>query len=166
MGDEAEELADCTMSLTGITGGKHYLQKGNGNNPLCLPKTPEFDNVVADPPVYAFLYGAEYQEIPGHTDHDVPCSVCRAPQSTTIMVPATLTCPPGWTTQYKGHLTAAHYVHYASEYVCLDASPENGTNTATNEEGLLFYYVITQCGSLPCPPYLHHKVVTCVVCSK
>jgi hypothetical protein len=30
----------------------------------------------------------------------------------------------------------------------------------------LFYPVKTQCGSLPCPPYINDKYVTCVVCTK
>ena len=150
---------------TGVAGGKYYNQKGSGNNRLCLTRTPQFDS-VATPRYYGYIYGAEYENIGSHLDHDVPCSVCRAPQSTTIMVPATLTCPPGWTTQYTGHLTAEYKDYYASEYVCLDGSPEDDSSGARNDEGLLFYYVTAQCGSLPCPPYIQGKVVTCVVCSK
>ena len=121
---------------------------------------------MAKPSGYGYLYGAEYESMTGHTDHDVPCSVCRVPQSTTIMVPGTLTCPPGWTTQYTGHVVSEHQSYYASEYVCLDGSPEHDSSGAVNNYGLLFYYTITQCGSLPCPPYVTNKVVTCVICSK
>ncbi|XP_070175921.1 short-chain collagen C4-like, partial [Littorina saxatilis] len=147
------------LNSLGVAGGKHHYQKGSGTNPLCLSRTPQFD-------YYGTLYGAEYDWIPGHHDHDVPCSVCLAPQSTTIMVPATHTCPLGWTSQYTGHLVAQWKNHYATEYVCLDGSPEDDSSGVGNDNGILFYYVMTVCGSLPCPPYINDKVVTCVVCSK
>ncbi|XP_070176848.1 uncharacterized protein [Littorina saxatilis] len=153
------------LVYTGVAGGKYYDHKGSGTNRLCLTRTPQFDN-TAKPPYYGYLYGAEYQEIPGHLNHDVPCSVCLAPQSTTIMVPATLTCPPGWTPQYTGHLASEHSSHQGGEYICLDGSPEDDSSGVRNDDGLLFYLVVTVCGSLPCPPYINDKVVTCVVCSK
>ncbi|KAK7095072.1 uncharacterized protein [Littorina saxatilis] len=154
-----------TLVYSGVAGGKEHNQKGSGTNRLCLTRTPQFDN-TAKPPYYGYLYGAEYQEISGHLDHDVPCSVCLVPQSTTIMVPATLTCPPGWTPHYTGHLVSQYKDYYATEYVCLDGSPEDDSSGVRNDNGLLFYYVVTVCGSLPCPPYINDKVVTCVVCSK
>ena len=151
---------------TGVVGGSWYDHTGAAANHLCLTRTPEFDNVPV-PVYYAILYGAEYEYMSGHQDHDLPCSVCRAPQSTTIMVPATLTCPPGWTTQYTGHLVAGRYTHKAAtEYVCLDGSPEHADGGHESKNGNLFYYTITRCGSLPCPPYVDNKVVLCAVCSK
>ncbi|KAK7094994.1 hypothetical protein V1264_006463 [Littorina saxatilis] len=82
------------------------------------------------------------------------------------MVPATLTCPPGWTPHYSGHLASQYKDHYATEYVCLDGSLEDDSTVMNQGNGLLFYFVMTVCGSLPCPPYINDKVVTCVVCSK
>ncbi|KAK7103169.1 uncharacterized protein [Littorina saxatilis] len=154
-----------SLVYVGVAGGKHHMQSGSGTNPLCLTRTPQFDN-TARPRNYGTLYGAEYDSIPGHHEHDVPCSVCLAPQSTTIMVPATRTCPSGWTRQYYGHLVSQYQGHYATEYVCMDGSPEDDDSGVNKLEGLLFYYVVTVCGSLPCPPYINGKVVTCVVCSK
>ncbi|XP_070176839.1 uncharacterized protein [Littorina saxatilis] len=154
-----------TLVYSGVAGGKLHNEKGSGTNTLCLTRTPQFDN-TAKPPYYGYLYGAEYESIPGHHDHDVPCSVCLAPQSTTIMVPATLTCPPGWTPHYTGHLVSQYQNNYATEYVCLDGNPEDDSSGARDDNGLGFFYVVTVCGSLPCPPYINDKVVTCVVCSK
>ncbi|XP_070176843.1 uncharacterized protein [Littorina saxatilis] len=156
---------NTTLVYTGVAGGKLHNEKGSGTNTLCLTRTPQFDN-TAKPPYYGYLYGAEYESIPGHHDHDVPCSVCLAPQSTTIMVPATLTCPPGWTPHYTGHLVSQYQNNYATEYVCLDGNPEDDSSGARDDNGLGFFYVVTVCGSLPCPPYINDKVVTCVVCSK
>ncbi|KAK7095073.1 hypothetical protein V1264_006533 [Littorina saxatilis] len=156
---------NTTLVYTGVAGGKHYNQKGSGTNRLCLTRTPQFDN-TAKPPGFDLLYGAEYEHIPGLHDREVPGSVCLAPQSTTIMVPATLTCPPGWTPHYTGHLASEHREHYGGEHICLDGSPEDDSSLVRNDDGLLFYLVVTVCGSLPCPPYINDKVVTCVVCSK
>ena len=147
-------------------GGSYFTHSGAAGNTLCLTKTPEFD-AVPKPESFAIIYGAEYRIDEGsHENFDVPCSVCEVPQSTTIMVPATLTCPSGWTPQYTGHLTAGHFTHTAtSEYLCLDGSPDDiGLKSRLN--GRLFYYTVTGCGSLPCPPFAKDKVVTCVVCSK
>ena len=151
--------------ITGFVGGSYYNHYGAAANYLCLTKKPEYDN-VAKPSYYAYLYGAEYFYISDHHGHDAVCSVCRAPQSTTIMVPGTLTCPTGWTTQYKGHLSAGYYGHYsASEYVCLDGSLEGRIGSSKALYGKLMTYTVSTCGSLPCPPYLGNRMVTCVVCS-
>ncbi|XP_076448952.1 uncharacterized protein LOC143285503 isoform X2 [Babylonia areolata] len=151
------------LVYSGVAGGSWYDHPGAAANPLCLTLAPQFDGTAAHPTHRGYLYGAEYQVILNHHEHDVPCSVCRTALSTTIMIPATRTCPTGWTTQYTGYLTSGHYGHKAaSEYVCLDKDPEHASSGHVN----LFYFTVTQCGSLPCPPYVNNKVVLCVVCSK
>ncbi|KAL8562738.1 hypothetical protein ACOMHN_022613 [Nucella lapillus] len=133
---------------------------------LCLTLSPETYGITT-PAYYSLIYGAEYQDIPGVVDHDVPCSVCRAAQSTTIMLPGTHSCPKGWLTQYKGHLVTGRPVHKAaSEFVCLDVQPEAILGSHKNLDGYLLYYTFTQCGTLPCPPYKHMSLTLCVVCSK
>ncbi|KAL8573866.1 hypothetical protein ACOMHN_029314 [Nucella lapillus] len=83
------------------------------------------------------------------------------------MIPTTRACPKGWTTQYAGHLSAGHYNYKAAnQYVSVDRDPENASSGHRNDNGYLFYYTLTRGGSLPCPPYVHNKVVLCVVCSK
>ncbi|XP_076448955.1 short-chain collagen C4-like [Babylonia areolata] len=155
------------LVYSGVAGGSWYDHTGAAANPLCLTLAPQFDGTAAHPTYRGYLYGAEYELIPNHHEHDVPCSVCRTALSTTIMIPATRTCPTGWTTQYTGYLTSGHYGHKAaSEYVCLDNDPENASSGHVNHNGYLFYFTVTQCGSLPCPPYVNNKVVLCVVCSK
>nr|KAG5706670.1 hypothetical protein BaRGS_005740 [Batillaria attramentaria] len=135
----------------GVAGGIHYTLTGGPANRLCMTLEPEFDD-VAVPTGRANLYGVEYQ-FPGHLNHDVPCSVCRAQQAVTVM--------------YTGHLVAGHYDHKAaSEYVCVDGQPEDRPSGEGNQKGAYFYLVRTVCGSLPCPPYVDMKVATCVVCSK
>ncbi|KAL8616181.1 hypothetical protein ACOMHN_066667 [Nucella lapillus] len=155
------------LVYSGVAGGSWWDHPGAAANPLCLTLTPQFDTTRAHPTRYALLYGAEYEAFHNRDDHDVPCSVCRVPQSTTIMIPATRACPKGWTTQYAGHLSAGREVHKAaSQYVCMDGDPEIASSGHRDDDGYVFYYTLTRCGSLPCPPYVHNKVVLCVVCSK
>eukprot|EP00745_Piridium_sociabile_P002941 TRINITY_DN11796_c0_g1_i7.p1 TRINITY_DN11796_c0_g1~~TRINITY_DN11796_c0_g1_i7.p1 ORF type:complete len:131 (-),score=25.44 TRINITY_DN11796_c0_g1_i7:324-716(-) len=127
---------------------------------------PQLDNKTAVPNGISMLHGVEYEYIQGQSNQDAVCSVCRAPQATTLMIPATLTCPAGWTTQYKGHLVSERHDHNGrTEHVCLDEAREHRAGGDADNNGALFYHVITQCGSLPCPPYVNSKLVTCVVCS-
>ncbi|KAK7095156.1 uncharacterized protein [Littorina saxatilis] len=156
---------NAVLVYSGVAGGGSTGYTGSGANRLCLTMQPQFDNVTL-PGSRDLLYGAEYDGIPGHKNWDVPCALCRAPHSTTIMVPATLTCPSGWTLQYTGHL-AGHEVSMtaATEYVCLDAHIENRPGSANSQGADDFYYTGSTCSALPCPPYVADKVVTCVVCS-
>ncbi|KAK7112251.1 short-chain collagen C4-like [Littorina saxatilis] len=155
----------ASQVYAGVVGGKHYAHAGGATNALCLTKEPEYDNTTK-PVYYGYLYGAEYEYIGDNHDHDVPCSVCVAPKATTIMVPARITCPEGWTAQYSGHLVSEYYGRAATEYLCLDGSPEVEVGGEPNKNGFLLYLVLTKCGSLPCPPYKDNLVTTCVVCSK
>ncbi|KAL8595322.1 hypothetical protein ACOMHN_020075 [Nucella lapillus] len=156
---------NTSLVYSGVVGGTHYDHTGGASNYLCLVMDPQLDNMTL-PTYYNYLFGSEYEKIQGHQDQDVVCSVCRAPQATTLMIPATLTCPAGWTNQYSGHLVSGHYKHKGrTEYVCLDEIREHREGGLLNQNGALFYHVVTQCGSLPCPPYVNIKVVTCVVCS-
>ncbi|XP_076461188.1 uncharacterized protein LOC143293809 [Babylonia areolata] len=154
-----------SLVYSGVAGGSHYMHTGGGSNYLCLVMVPQMET-MALPQYYSLLYGAEYENIEGHHDQDVVCSVCLTRQSTTLMIPATVTCPPGWSTQYRGHLMAGHHTHKGrAEHVCVDEDREHRQGGQGNHDGALFYHVVAQCGSLPCPPYVGQKVVTCVVCS-
>lgn len=159
--------------ILGIVGGRNFNDKSGGFTTLCLPHNP--DPASKDLPTFSYsarVYGAEYQfSYKGiAVDDDVPCSVCFSTcASSTLMIPAKTTCPPKWTKQYDGFLTAdADYSdHYGSEFLCMDENPEYLTEGARqhNNDGRLFYTVQAVCGSLPCPPYTNAQLMTCVVCS-
>jgi hypothetical protein len=86
------------------------------------------------------------------------------------MIPSKTSCPTGWNEEYHGFLTSEAAVDgwAQHEFLCLHEDAEWLTEGARqkNYNGRLFYPVKTQCGSLPCPPYINDKYVTCVVCSK
>ncbi|KAK7097137.1 uncharacterized protein [Littorina saxatilis] len=158
--------SESTLLYSGVAGGSLNTQSGNGANRLCLTKEPVFDNTTLD--TYSGqLDGAKYY-IPGHHYTDVVCAVCHSPRSVTYMVPGTNRCPPGSSEQYHGYLTAGDHNNLqaqASEYLCLDAYPEDLMGSQDDIASGYFEHVRSHCGSLPCPPYVDNKVVTCVVCS-
>ncbi|KAL8585109.1 hypothetical protein ACOMHN_013125 [Nucella lapillus] len=144
------------LVYSGYIGGSWFDQPGGAVNYLCLPNKPEFDNHRIPPVVSSHnhvqeLYGAEYQAFSEQTHDSLPaCTVCHVPKSSTVMIPATDVCMEGWTQEYHGYLMAGATTHASgSEY-----------------DGKLLYYTVTRCGSLPCPPYVNNKIVTCVVCSR
>ena len=154
--------------MLGFSAGGYYDQPGDGVDYECMPRDPIY-HTYFELDHMGRIYGAEYQDY--HTknlhDQDVPCAVCRTTHSTVLMIPGRDTCYPGWTKQFHGMLASGDAAHpSASQYVCLDASPEVVPGGQNNLDGKLFYLVESICGSLPCPPYKNGQVLTCVVCSK
>ena len=154
------------LVYSGVVGGSHYTHSGAATNYLCLTMSPVFSNQQL-PSYMAYLYGGEYETYDSHMDKDPTCSVCRSTFSTTVMIPGTNVCTPGWHLQYSGFLTAGYSGHAAgSEYICVDSQFQSRLSSDTDQNGKLLYYTVTRCGSLPCEPYVNDKVVLCAVCSK
>lgn len=161
------------MLNTGITAGKHLSNTGSGTNTLCVPHDP--DSLPSDFPtttysgLYAALFGAEYQFTYKNVavDDDVPCAICKVnPATATMMVPAKLSCPQGWTLQYHGYLGAGSYSDHASEYICVDSNPEyfEGLRQVNSDDHLI-YPVKAYCGALPCPKYKQSQYLPCAICT-
>ena len=125
----------------------------------------------------SYVYGAEY-ELGGNTimqgfikkslqDDNVPCAVCSTPRPRTLMIPGRNACYGGWSLEYKGYLASGHASHAASsEFICLDDDPMSIVGGHADNNGKLFYFVESICGSLECPPYVDGHELTCAVCSK
>ncbi|XP_061171665.1 uncharacterized protein LOC133181141 [Saccostrea echinata] len=111
------------LVYSGVAGGSRHTTHGGGVNPMCLPHDPSFlssSQLTQDGYADATMYGAEYQFNYGKIaiDDDVPCAVCYVP-ATVLMIPARNTCPPGWTIQYSGILTADSDQFSPSEYLLI-----------------------------------------------
>ncbi|WAQ93770.1 hypothetical protein MAR_006241, partial [Mya arenaria] len=71
-----------------------------------------------------------------------------------------------WPQGQSGYLVAGEYQHAsASEFICLDKRPKLREGGSLNHDGKTFYLAEAVCGSLPCPPYVEGRELTCVVCS-
>ena len=160
---------------TGVAAGSHYSYPGGGANTQCLPLDPTWGYYRDGQQGGNYIYGAEY-ELPngiqpfvnkGLSQYDVPCALCYASnKNTQFMLPAKNSCPSGWSTAYYGYLMAEKSHHKGrSMYVCVDHNAEP-TGNSSNNNGNLFYPVEAVCGSLPCPPYVNGRELTCAVCTK
>ncbi|KAJ8315924.1 hypothetical protein KUTeg_006525 [Tegillarca granosa] len=158
----------------GFAGGGSYTDSGSPAEYVCLPEDPvwgdHYDDSVSR---VGKMYGAEYESsffgknYKAHYD-DVPCAVCRSiTRSSVLMIPGRNVCYQGWTREYSGNLAAGDKDHTAaSQFVCVDHNPEAVPHGANNYNGKLFYVVEGVCGSLPCPPYVNGRELSCVVCTK
>jgi hypothetical protein len=162
----------------GVAGGSWYDQYGGASNYICLPKDPIWEVYDESVEKSSKLYGSEYQTTTAFDlgnnngqslyDHDVPCVVCQSQTKTAVvMIPARNQCYSGWHAEYAGYLMASRSdVPGRMEFVCVDGSPEAVPGGEANQNGALFYLVEGVCGSLPCPPYVPSREITCVVCTK
>lgn len=101
---------------------------------------------------------------------DIPCAVCKTPgKTTTLMIPAKKTCYNGWNKEYSGYLVAQadDSSRSPTEYICVDENMESiPGGDADDNEGVVYPVEIGSCNTLSCPPYVHGRELTCVVCSQ
>ncbi|KAJ8303209.1 hypothetical protein KUTeg_019605 [Tegillarca granosa] len=151
--------------------GSLYSHTGSGSNYLCLTTDPLWGHYDDSAGVHtAQIYGAEYEGLVFSSslhDEDAPCSVCQSKAARTVMmIPGRNKCYTGWNMEYNGYLVANNIDNTKSEYVCLDSPPDVIYGGHTDQNGAVLYSVEGICGSLPCPPYVNGRELTCVVCSK
>ena len=165
------------LVYSGKAVGTFFSTQGGGAEKLCLPDNPDYlngtENIEAAFPSSPHVHGAEYEFSAGPLSnlyqHNVPCVVCLAStRSSMMMVPVKSQCPPTWTREYYGYLTAERATHRRSKYSCVDVSSEAIGGTVANTNGALFYHVITNCGAdgVPCPPFVDGSALSCAVCTK
>lgn len=152
------------LVYSGVMGGSLYNDTGAATNYLCLTTSPVFGPHKVPG---ARLFGAEYHTHDAHAYKDPVCAVCRTFSSSTIMVPGSNVCTPGWSLEYRGYLMAGGFADPAgSEFICVDSAFENTQNGDLNQDGKSLFFTVARCGSLPCSPYENDRIVLCAVCSK
>ena len=138
-----------------------------GTDTLCFPHVPEYSSSSAIGTENA--YGIEYKTHPaGLQNENVPCAVCYTSlRSTIMMIPAKLTCPTEWITEYTGYLMTDNS-YRNSMHVCVDQNPESIPGLAADGNSYEWNTIKSACSNsgLPCPPYsTDDKALSCVVCS-
>ena len=150
---------------SGRAGGSSY-----GTNFACMPNDPEYSSSSTGRHI---MYGVEYNNHPIGSDieyHNAPCAVCyTSTRYSILMLPAKLTCPPNWTTEYSGYIMT-DTDRYASLHECVDSNPESIPGHDANDGLHKISSVRAYCHNnygLSCPPYsTANKALTCVVCSR
>ena len=162
------------LVYSGRAGGSNYNRHGGAANLICLPNDPEYSIYGSGTTDWVPLRGAEYRTTSGqpfysNEGHNMPCAVCYAStRDTVLMIPAKLTCPTNWTTEYTGYLMAAVDGHNGRTlFECIDSTPQSVPGLdGGDSSNALYYHVEATCNSLSCPPYDTEKEVTCVVCTR
>ncbi|XP_028402159.1 uncharacterized protein LOC114525141 isoform X1 [Dendronephthya gigantea] len=163
---------------SGVMGGTYFNDAGGASNYLCLPLNPIFEKYVDGLQASTYMHGVEFETIDGQNqifpntnidDDNAPCAVCQAKSRVShMMIPARNVCPSGWTMEYKGYLMAEHDYHKGrTQFICVDGDPEATHGSQADTNGALLYFVQGYCNhALPCPPYVHGRELTCVVCTQ
>ena len=152
----------------GRAAGSHYRFSGGGVNYLCLPDQPEDYIEETGLGFEGYLYGTSYQTYANqpYNHNSVPCVACFTRyKMASLMIPAKITCPSGWTQEYYGYLMTSATGNRKSTFECVDVSMETLSGNS-NDDGAIFHHVKVDCNSFFCPPYNQDDVLTCVVCSK
>ena len=103
-----------SLVYSGRAGGSYFHHHGGGANLLCLPDDPEYSRYDSGVQNSSPLRGAEYrpngnQLFGDRYGNNMPCAVCSTSiRSKLLVIPAKLTCPTNWTTEYTGYLMAAN----------------------------------------------------------
>ena len=79
-----------------------------------------------------------------------------------------------WCYFLTGYLmTAWQDFNHPTTYECVDSDPRLIVDSSANTNGALLSFVVPQCGTNywegplgHCPPYIEHRQITCVVCTK
>ena len=173
------DIPGTELLYAGRAGGTWYGHEGGGANYLCMPEVPGYDSSLryrsdqSRIQGYAMVYGAEYQNpLQGTHDDNVPCAVCYvAIREVVVMIPAKASCPSSWTREYYGYLMTewkgiSSNIRGRTMFECVDKDQESIPGSAGSRDGVLFYHVEASCNGMPCPSYIEHKELNCVVCTK
>ncbi|VDI03638.1 Hypothetical predicted protein [Mytilus galloprovincialis] len=173
--------ADDTETVySGFVGGSSYTSSGSAVDYLCLMNDPQwgiYDSKVNNNPIIGgAIFDVHDINVPNspfdhgkYDHHGVACSFCRKKKkSSTILIPARHDCYGNWVKEYDGYLYAGHHTHAAAtQYICLDKTPEALDKQPNWTDKKLLYPVTVNCnGAIPCPPFVNGREVTCVVCSR
>ena len=160
----------ASLVYSGRTGATVSYSRGGAANHICMPDNPEYSRYNTGVQGFSLVYGAEYElnVKRSGTQYNAPCAVCYVSnKSTFIMYPSRITCPTGWTVEYKGYLMSEHRAEYRSMFICVDDSMETIPETYGHDSSSHLYHVEASCDDvIKCPPYMREKELTCVVCSK
>ena len=140
----------------------------------CLPNNPKYDKCKDGWQYSGYVYGTEYKVSSFNPfkknlhDHEAPCVVCFVKsRGSMLMMPARNDCPSSWTEEYHGYLMTSYHGHKKqTDYICVDEDAEYVPGTQAGKNNALLFPVQTQCGSLPCNPYVAGRELTCAVCTK
>lgn len=141
----------------------------NGGYVLCLSNDPEwkfYRNDTRIGYIRGIVYDADELFSKDLRYFDVPCAVCHVNiRSSMVMIPGRSSCYKDWIMEYSGYLMGS----WSTDNICIDEDPDvvNWTEDRTKRASRAdLYFMEIRCGSPKCTPYVSHRQLTCVVCTK
>ena len=95
---------------SGVIGGNYVRHSAGGGNQVCLPDIPSYGQYTLGAQHVGQMYGVRYHTSSySHLSYAhgkiVKCAACYNDKfSTSIMIPARVSCPNDWTQEYYGYL--------------------------------------------------------------
>lgn len=97
---------------SGVIGGSAVTHSAGGGNQLCLPDSPQYGQYTSGTQQRGLIFPGKY-DTSSYTHLSrvhgklARCAACyNSGSSTSIMIPARVSCPRGWKQEYYGYLMA------------------------------------------------------------
>jgi hypothetical protein len=169
--------AGATLVYSGYPAGGSYTSNGGPANPVCLASAPNWTGVPFNDAnnTAGSLWGTEFvsgvsgiASIDALANEDPLCAVCYRPDAdVSFEYPGSSVCPEGWNREYYGYMTGNLASNAGpTETVCMDIAPDVRPGGSADQNGFLWYTLEAVCGSLPCPPYVANREISCSVCTR
>ena len=105
-----KECPEGETLYSGVIGGNYVRHSAGSSNQVCLPDIPSYGQYTHGVQQVGRMFGARYHTSSySHLSYAhgkiVKCAACyNDKSSTSIMIPASVSCPNGWTQEYYGYL--------------------------------------------------------------
>ena len=110
---------------SGVIGGNKVTHSAGGSNQLCLPDSPKYGQYTSGAQQRGLIFPGKY-DTSSYTSLSrahgklARCAACyNSRSSTSIMIPAAVSCPRGWNQEYYGYLMAQPDVRGYYRYVTI-----------------------------------------------
>lgn len=166
--------AKDTLIYSGFVAGAYHSHSGSGGSMLCVRSQASYmdrsGKTQDSAQLFGFQYattgylgGSKYSSVNGY---QIPCAVCENRRAVVTFTQfGSPDCPQGYVEEFSGYVFASYFrgSNYKTSHICVDRSPSY--SRSGNGHGIV-YPVETECGSLPCPPYVQDRELICVQCSR
>ena len=95
---------------SGVIGGNYVRHSAGGSNQVCLPNSPQYGQYSSGAQQRGLIFPSKYDTSTYSNVSHVhgklaTCAACyNSGSSTSIMIPAAVSCPDGWNQEYYGYL--------------------------------------------------------------
>ena len=157
-------LSTCPSNAEVLFSGFAAVGRERRGSLLCIPSTPNLPSQLGSIPEEHVTFIAPVRFI--DTDNDemiLPCTLCFITTRATVIVLPGITCPNGFSEQYRGDLITD--LNNGSQYICVNSSLTQRIQWQPNTNPLSTTEVDCPSGVEACNAYTPGQQLSCVVCT-